>query len=210
MFSPTALKTRQICFFRHPVQFTLLQALAFKGEEYQLKGYKLENITFFCSSKHPCICFPASLFPFTLSFSHVSLFLKYNTFGLPQITINIYIYLLIVYCGWLFFLLSKEDNVVHWKWAHRWTALCCTLYVSFSVGLRWTINACLLLVWGVSRRTVNEANVSQQLSDSLLRFRILAPEQKGAFPHFLCLARVINAWLICQIHSHTHREFSLI
>lgn len=126
--------SRPNCFFRHPVQFTLLQALAFKGEEYQFEGYKLENTTFFFSCLHPCISFSACLLH------------RYSAMCLSSWSISslvflkrLYIYVslsthvsAIVCHSWLFLLLSKEDNAVQWKRAHRWITLCCCLYDFFS------------------------------------------------------------------------------
>lgn len=135
MVSPITLKIRQNCFFRHQVQFTLLQALAVKEEKYQFEATNLKIPLFFLFF-HASLYFFFSL-PFTLLLSHVPLFLKHIIFGLPQmhiyISLSLYIYIsthvsAIVCHSWLFLLLSKEDNTMQWKRAHKGTMLCCRLY----------------------------------------------------------------------------------
>jgi len=49
------------------VQFTPLQALAFKGEEYQFNSYKLENTTFFLLARIPVFLFQPDFYTATQS-----------------------------------------------------------------------------------------------------------------------------------------------
>ena len=63
----------------------------------------------------------------------------------------------------------------------------------FSFRLRWTINTCLLLVWGVSRRSVKEANMSQHFSNS----QCLFPKQLNSDKHYQSNWHWIKRWVRC-------------
>lgn len=69
---------------------------------------------------------------------------------------------------------------------------CCIEIHMFSFQ-RWTINVSLVLVWGASRRSVNEANVSHQLSNA----QCLFPKQLNSDKHCQSNWHWIKRWVRC-------------